>query len=198
MLEHEKENLSKESVARSQDLLKQQGQGSLEKSKDFDHLSLENSLILTKAAIKHILYLQNQSPKVQTSSSDASLDSGLSPDKIRPLSGDLDGSLGGDISQEKSAKDSLEAATSPKQYLKLCVESGGCAGMQYIFSLESRVKDEIPLEQEGAVLLIDALSMTFLKGVEIHYVEEMIGSHFQVKNPNAVSACSCGVSFSMF
>jgi iron-sulfur cluster insertion protein len=197
MLEHEKENLSKESFSRSQDLLKQQEQGDHETSKDLDDLSSENPLILTKAAIQHILYLQNQSPKVQTFSSNASLDSGLSPDKIRPLSGDLDGSLGDVLPQKKNMKDSLETAR-PKQYLKLCVESGGCAGMQYIFSLESQVKDEIPLEQEGAVLLIDALSMTFLKGVEIHYVEEMIGSHFQVKNPNAVSACSCGVSFSMF
>ena len=84
-------------------------------------------------------------------------------------------------------------------HLKLSVESGGCSGMQYIFSLEPIIdENSFIISQENAILLVDKASALFLTNIEIDYVEEMIGSQFEVKNPNATASCSCGVSFSLF
>ncbi len=82
--------------------------------------------------------------------------------------------------------------------MRVAVLGGGCSGFQYNFSFEEqRNDDDLVIERDGASVLVDATSLELLKGSELDYVEEMVGSAFQVKNPNATSSCGCGNSFSV-
>jgi iron-sulfur cluster insertion protein len=82
--------------------------------------------------------------------------------------------------------------------MRVAVLGGGCSGFQYNFSFEEGTNDDdLTIERNGAKVLVDATSLELLKGSELDYVEEMVGSSFQVKNPNATSSCGCGNSFSM-
>ena len=82
--------------------------------------------------------------------------------------------------------------------MRVAVLGGGCSGFQYNFSFEDqRNDDDLVIERDGAAVLVDATSLELLKGSELDYVEEMVGSSFQVKNPNATSSCGCGNSFSV-
>jgi len=82
--------------------------------------------------------------------------------------------------------------------LRLAVTGGGCSGFQYNFALDdTRTADDLVVERDGAVVLIDPMSLDFLKGSEIDFVDDMIGQAFKVNNPNATSSCGCGTSFSV-
>ena len=82
--------------------------------------------------------------------------------------------------------------------LRVAVSGGGCSGFQYVFDFDTkRNEDDLVIEKEGAVVLIDSTSLDLLRGSTIDYVEEMVGSSFQVQNPNAASSCGCGTSFSV-
>lgn len=82
--------------------------------------------------------------------------------------------------------------------LRVAVTGGGCSGFQYNFALESeRHDDDLLLEQEGAKVLVDSLSLDFLKGAEIDFTDDLIGAAFKIENPNATSSCGCGTSFSV-
>ena len=82
--------------------------------------------------------------------------------------------------------------------MRVAVQGGGCSGFQYNFSFdEAPNADDLLIERNGARVVVDATSMELLKGSELDYVEEMVGSSFQVKNPNASSSCGCGNSFSV-
>ncbi len=82
--------------------------------------------------------------------------------------------------------------------LRVAVEGGGCSGFQYRFDLvEQGLPDDLRIEGEGAAALVDDVSVPFLKGSEIDFVEELAGAEFRVRNPNARSSCGCGVSFSV-
>jgi len=82
--------------------------------------------------------------------------------------------------------------------MRVAVLGGGCSGFQYNFSFEEqRNDDDLVIERNGASVLVDSTSLELLKGSELDYVEEMVGSAFQVKNPNATSSCGCGNSFSV-
>ena len=82
--------------------------------------------------------------------------------------------------------------------MRVAVLGGGCSGFQYNFSFEDqRNDDDLLIERDGATVVVDATSLELLKGSELDYVEEMVGSAFQVKNPNATSSCGCGNSFSV-
>lgn len=82
--------------------------------------------------------------------------------------------------------------------MRVAVLGGGCSGFQYNFSFEdARSDDDLVIERDGAAVLVDSTSLELLKGSELDYVEEMVGSSFQVKNPNATSSCGCGNSFSV-
>ena len=82
--------------------------------------------------------------------------------------------------------------------LRVAVAGGGCSGFQYVFDFDTkRNDDDLVIEKEGAVVLIDSTSLDLLRGSTIDYVEEMVGSSFQVQNPNASSSCGCGTSFSV-
>lgn len=91
----------------------------------------------------------------------------------------------------------LQTESSPKM-LRLAVTGGGCSGFQYDFALdETKQPDDLVLERDGATVLIDPVSLDFLKGAEIDYVDDLIGAMFKVNNPNATSSCGCGTSFSV-
>lgn len=84
------------------------------------------------------------------------------------------------------------------EYLRVSVVGGGCSGFSYKFDLETGAEaDDLRLERDGATVLIDPVSVDFLKDSEIDYVDELIGASFQIRNPNATAACGCGTSFSI-
>jgi iron-sulfur cluster insertion protein len=81
--------------------------------------------------------------------------------------------------------------------LRISVSGGGCSGFQYGFTFdEDRVDGDVLIERDGARILIDDVSIDLLKGSVIDYVEDMIGSSFAIRNPQAKSSCGCGNSFS--
>ncbi len=85
-----------------------------------------------------------------------------------------------------------------EQFLRVAVEGGGCSGFQYTFGFaDSPNADDIIIERDGARVLVDDVSLGFLEGSEIDYVNELIGAAFKIHNPNAVAACGCGTSFSV-
>ncbi|MBS0279543.1 MAG: iron-sulfur cluster insertion protein ErpA [Proteobacteria bacterium] len=82
--------------------------------------------------------------------------------------------------------------------LRLAVTGGGCSGFQYNFALdETRMDEDLFIEQEGARILIDPVSLDFLAGAEIDFTDGLIGQAFKVNNPNATASCGCGTSFSV-
>ena len=82
--------------------------------------------------------------------------------------------------------------------LRVSVEGGGCSGFQYRFDLvERREADDLVLERDGAKVLIDPVSLPYLVGSEIDFVDDLIGASFTVQNPNATASCGCGTSFSI-
>ena len=82
--------------------------------------------------------------------------------------------------------------------LRVSVSGGGCSGFQYGFDLDrNRADDDIVIEREGAVVLIDPVSLPYMGGSEIDFVDSLIGQSFQIHNPNATASCGCGTSFSI-
>lgn len=82
--------------------------------------------------------------------------------------------------------------------LRVAVTGGGCSGFQYNFALDdARADDDLVIERDGATVLIDPMSLEFLAGAEIDFVDDLIGAAFKVNNPNAKSSCGCGTSFSV-
>ena len=82
--------------------------------------------------------------------------------------------------------------------LRISVEGGGCSGFQYKFDLvQDSEADDLVIEKGGVTVLIDSISIGYMEGSEIDYVDDLIGASFQVKNPNATAGCGCGTSFSI-
>jgi iron-sulfur cluster assembly accessory protein len=91
----------------------------------------------------------------------------------------------------------LKAESGPAM-LRVAVTGGGCSGFQYNFAIDDTRSDEdLVVERDGAVVLVDPVSLEFLKGAEIDFVDDLIGAAFKVNNPNATSSCGCGTSFSV-
>jgi iron-sulfur cluster insertion protein len=82
--------------------------------------------------------------------------------------------------------------------LRVEVLAGGCSGLQYKFDLtDAKGEDDVAVSAEGATVLIDPVSLEFLEGAELDFIDNLMGAHFAVKNPNAKSSCGCGTSFSV-
>ncbi len=82
--------------------------------------------------------------------------------------------------------------------LRVAVLGGGCSGFQYKFDLVTEQNDDdIVIERDGVTVLVDEMSLPFLEGSELDYVDELIGASFQVRNPNATASCGCGTSFAV-
>lgn len=95
--------------------------------------------------------------------------------------------------------DLLIDENNPKLMLRTFVQGGGCSGFQYGFTFDDVVNDddfEFPLDDKFKVV-VDAMSMQYLNGAEIDYKEDVMGSQFAIKNPNAQTSCGCGSSFSV-
>lgn len=99
-------------------------------------------------------------------------------------------------SAKTKIKDLLYEEANPNLALRTFVQGGGCSGFSYGFTFDDVVNEddfEIPLDEFK--VLVDSMSMTYLQGAEIDYKEEIMGSSFTIKNPNASTTCGCGSSF---
>ena len=82
--------------------------------------------------------------------------------------------------------------------LRVAVNGGGCSGFQYEFDItHERNGDDLVIEKNGVTVLVDEMSLEFMKGSEIDFADELIGAAFRVVNPNATASCGCGTSFSV-
>ncbi|PKR90857.1 iron-sulfur cluster insertion protein ErpA [Pleomorphomonas diazotrophica] len=85
-----------------------------------------------------------------------------------------------------------------KTALRISVEGGGCSGFSYRFDLvEGQNADDIAVTRDGATVLIDEVSLPFMDGSEIDFVDDLMGQAFKINNPNATSSCGCGTSFAV-
>ncbi len=102
----------------------------------------------------------------------------------------------GDSAASRLAK--LAQAEGRPLMLRVAVDGGGCSGFQYRFELvETAEADDLRVEALGQTALVDPVSVPFLTGSEIAFVDDLAGAQFVVRNPNAASSCGCGVSFSI-
>ncbi|MGL4291198.1 MAG: iron-sulfur cluster insertion protein ErpA [Phreatobacter sp.] len=86
----------------------------------------------------------------------------------------------------------------PGSMLRISVEGGGCSGFQYKFDFTTaRNDDDLVIEKAGATVLVDEISLPYMAGTELDWVDDLIGSAFKLQNPNATANCGCGTSFSV-
>jgi iron-sulfur cluster insertion protein len=99
-------------------------------------------------------------------------------------------------SAKEKIKDILLEENNPNISLRTFVQGGGCSGFSYGFTLdEIKNEDDFEIPLDEFKVLVDAMSMQYLSGAEIDYKEELMGSTFSIKNPNAQTTCGCGSSF---
>jgi len=87
------------------------------------------------------------------------------------------------------------AKASDGQLLRIFVEAGGCSGFEYGMSFDDKKEDDTLLESNGVSFLMDATSLEYLDGSEVHFDDGLSGKGFDIRNPNASSTCGCGRSF---
>ena len=93
-------------------------------------------------------------------------------------------------------KDLLTEEGNPELKLRVFVQGGGCSGFQYGFTFDETINDDdTTIDKEGVQLLVDPMSFQYLVGAEIDYKDDLEGSQFVIRNPNANSTCGCGSSF---
>ena len=101
-------------------------------------------------------------------------------------------------SAANKVKELINDEGNPDLKLRVFVTGGGCSGFQYGFTFdEVQNDDDTVMQKNGVTLLIDAMSMQYMMGAEIDYTEGLEGAQFVIRNPNAVSTCGCGSSFSV-
>jgi iron-sulfur cluster assembly accessory protein len=123
-----------------------------------------------------------------------------SKSKVTPMGADAKISMGGVAVTEAAAKriNKILGSEPGKTALRVSVEGGGCSGFSYKFDLvDGRNDDDVAIEKDGATVLIDDLSLVYMGGSVIDFVDDLMGQSFQIKNPNAVASCGCGTSFSI-
>ena len=82
--------------------------------------------------------------------------------------------------------------------LRISVNGGGCSGFSYAFDIgQEKNADDIAVTRDGATVLIDAVSVEYMKGATIDFVDDLMGQSFRIENPMAASGCGCGTSFSL-
>lgn len=99
-----------------------------------------------------------------------------------------------DVAAEQ-LKQLLAGQQDAEQALRISVKGGGCSGFQYSLALDKRKDEDMIFEHNGVSALVDKVSMQFVFGSEVDYVEGLQGAGFAVNNPNVVAACGCGSSF---
>ncbi len=82
--------------------------------------------------------------------------------------------------------------------LRISVNGGGCSGFQYGFDVDrTRNEDDVVVERDGAAVLVDQVSLQYMDGSVIDFVDDLIGQSFKIENPHATASCGCGTSFSL-
>jgi iron-sulfur cluster assembly accessory protein len=82
--------------------------------------------------------------------------------------------------------------------LRISVNGGGCSGFAYAFDVDrTRQDDDIVVERDGVAVLVDQVSLQYMDGSVIDFVDDLIGQSFKIQNPHAVASCGCGTSFSL-
>ena len=101
-----------------------------------------------------------------------------------------------DAAAKRVAK--IVASEPGKTALRVSVEGGGCSGFSYKFDLtDARNDDDVAIEKLGATILVDEISLIYMTGSVIDFVDDLMGQSFQIRNPNVVASCGCGTSFSV-
>jgi iron-sulfur cluster insertion protein len=100
---------------------------------------------------------------------------------------------------ERAARRIVEILrTEDATLVRVSVEGGGCSGFQYRFDLvQDTAPDDFLVERDGARVVVDPVSLGFVQGAEIDFVDDLIGASFKIKNPNVTASCGCGTSFSV-
>jgi len=102
------------------------------------------------------------------------------------------------LSDSAAAQIRLIMKAEGARYLRVSVEGGGCSGFSYKYGLVNDARDDdLRVENGRATVLVDPMSVQFLRDSVIDYVDDLIGASFQIRNPNASAACGCGASFSI-
>jgi iron-sulfur cluster assembly accessory protein len=92
----------------------------------------------------------------------------------------------------------IAAVESQKLGLRISVNGGGCSGFQYEFAMASeRADDDMAFEKDGATVLVDPVSLEYMAGSTVDFVDDLIGQAFKVQNPLAKASCGCGTSFTV-
>lgn len=92
----------------------------------------------------------------------------------------------------------IDGEGNPALKLRVYIQGGGCSGFQYGFEFdEDRAEDDLAIETDGVTLLVDPLSLQYLMGASVDYVESLHGAQFTIRNPNAKTTCGCGSSFAV-
>ena len=90
------------------------------------------------------------------------------------------------------------ATEPPQSFLRVSVEGGGCSGFQYKFDItREREADDVVIAGDGATVLIDPVSLEYMSGSHIDFVDDLIGASFKIENPHATASCGCGTSFAL-
>ena len=91
------------------------------------------------------------------------------------------------------------ADESPESRLRMYVQGGGCSGFSYGFTIDDEQnEDDFEIPTSSQSVLVDSMSLQYLQGAVVDYVEDLQGSRFSIKNPQAQSTCGCGSSFSPY
>jgi iron-sulfur cluster assembly accessory protein len=84
-------------------------------------------------------------------------------------------------------------AENKEAYLRIAIQGGGCSGFSYVFDFAQGKEDD---DFEFGKVLVDSMSMSYLQGAKVDFVDDLMGSSFNIENPNAQTTCGCGSSFS--
>jgi iron-sulfur cluster assembly accessory protein len=112
----------------------------------------------------------------------------------------LDAIMTGITLTERAARRISEIMASEPQgsMLRISVNGGGCSGFQYAFDVERiQAEDDVVVERDGAAVLVDQVSMQYMDGSVVDFVDDLIGQSFKIENPHATASCGCGTSFSL-
>ena len=92
----------------------------------------------------------------------------------------------------------ITAGQAQPHSLRISVNGGGCSGFQYDFAIAAeRNDDDLAIEKDGATVLIDSISLGYMSGATVDFVDDLIGQSFKVQNPLAKASCGCGTSFTI-
>ena len=108
--------------------------------------------------------------------------------------------MSGIVLTERAARriNEIMAAEPSGSMLRISVNGGGCSGFQYAFDVErTRQGDDMVIERDGAAVLLDQISLQYMDGSVIDFVDDLIGQSFKIENPQATASCGCGTSFSI-